>query len=162
MLLPWQNPSQSLRHFHSAELLVLFFPSTGYPWAGSHNGGSCSRSVPWSRAPLWMWAQLESQPLLGACPLLGARPLCATRPPTAPRAPQIPSHMDLPGWSRNGSARTLHAVSSLFLPCIHPCPGPKELFWKGSSSQQLNPIHVRHEMPQAALRHWQEMQWFPS
>lgn len=155
---------QTIRHFHSADLLALFSPQNrisrrlghtmgrddGVKFAagerallrGSYECGPCWRHV------LWLWhiatASLLSFDLTHHPQLL------------------IRSHNSPLGWiTERKSARTLYfkTVNPLSL---HPSPVHKQLFWKRSSSRQLNPIHLRHEMPQAALSDWQETQWFPS
>lgn len=155
VLLLWQNPTQSpdlaqstksIRHFHSAELLVLFSPRTGYPMGWVTQWWKLQRERALEQGSYGCGPSWRHIPCLGHIPSV---PSDLTHHPQLLR-----SHMDLQGWSgeRKRSDTALHTVSPLFLPSIHPCPVPKELFWKGSSSQQLNPIHVRHEMPQAALR----------
>lgn len=150
----WHN--QPIRHFHSAELLVLFSPRTGYPMGWVTQWWKLQRERALEQGSYGCGLSWRHIPCLGHIPSV---PSDLTHHPQLLR-----SHMDLQGWSgeRKRPDTALHTVSPLFLPSIHPCPVPKELFWKGSSSQQLNPIHVRHEMPQAALRDWQEMQCFPS
>lgn len=162
VLLLWQNPTQSPDLAQSTHQTLPFcrapgalFPQNRISHGLGHTMVEAAAGACLGAGFLWMWAQLEAHSLLGA------HPLCAIRPHTPPTAPQIPHGSA--GLER-GTEALGHCTSHCepVIPSIHPCLVPKELFWKGSSSQQLNSIHVRHEMPQAALRDWQEMQCFPS
>lgn len=168
VLLLWQNLTclQFIRPsgtFILQTSLLSFPPKTGYPvgWVIQWGGTmvlACSWGACLVAGLLRVWAQLEARSLVVAH---HHSPSLAIWPHTPPAAThQIPHHSaGLDHRTEECPNTYFKTVNSLSL---HPAPVHKQLFWKGSSSQQLNPIHLRHEMPQAALSDWQETQWFPS
>lgn len=155
---------QTMRHFRSADLLAFFTPENrisrrfGRTMGRDHGVSLQLGSVPCSGAPP------SVGPAGGTFSGCGTSPQPSLLPSDTTHHPQLlsRSHSSLLGWiTELKRAQTLcfKTVNPLSL---HPAPVHKQLFWKGSSSQQLNPIHLRHEMPRAVLSDWQETQWFPS